>query len=717
MTDRRAVAVALMALGMVWPWPARGQSATPTVTIKRASPPPLIDGRLDDAIWKDVATIDDFRQREPLEGQPASEATVVRVAYDDTRLYFAVEMHSADPSEIRATELRRDNTFENDDTFAILLDTYHDHRNAFVFKINARGTRFDGVVRNEGSISADWDEDWTAATVRTGTGWTAEIAIPFKVLRFRNADAQEWGLNFERTIRARNEFDYWSGWDRNFTFTHVSQAGHLGGIDRIQAAERFRLRPYALAGTRHLEAPGDGRLRGLGDIGIDDFKIAVTSNLTADLAVNPDFAQTEADTQQVNLTRYSVFFPEKRQFFVENADSLQLRTLGYAFGATPLEVFYSRRVGLSDRGEPLRILGGGKLTGRVGPYEVGFLDAQTEATGEAPSTNFLVGRVRRQVLGRSYLGAIVTNRESGDGWNRVAGGDARVVVRNHLTLSGMVARSFDSRPERDGWVRQLGADYQVDLVEARVNYIEIDPSFTPDAGYVRRHDRLLGARLAVSPRPKRGPVRQLDFISFAAVNHNTGGDLVGRSALFQVSAKLQSGDSAGPFFQNELERLPVPLVLGGVTIPAGVYNWNTIGAGIRSYRGRWITVNLDAATGSFYNGSKQTYAASLDVRPNKNMSFNPTYALNDISLPGGDFQTHLFGLRSNISFSTRLLTSAYIQYNSSGELAALQLRLNYIFRRIDNLFIVYNDTHFTGGLFADRSNRSLVAKVTYSITR
>ena len=661
-----AQGVALTAFVVVWPLPALGQSATPAVTIKRASPPPLIDGRLDDAIWKDAATIDDFRQREPLEGQPASEATVVRVAYDDTRLYFAVEMHTSDPSQIRATELRRDNTFENDDSFAILLDTYHDHRNAFVFKINARGTRFDGVVRNESGISADWDEDWTAATVLTATGWTAEIAIPFKVIRFRNADAQEWGLNFERTIRARNEFDYWSGWDRNFTFTHVSQAGHLGGIDRIQAAERFRLRPYALAGTRRLEAPGNGLLREFGDVGIDDLKIAVTSNLTADLAVNPDFAQTEADTQQVNLTRYSLFFPEKRQFFVENADSLQLRTLGYSFGATPLEVFYSRRVGLSDRGEPLRILGGGKLTGRIGPYEVGFLDAQTEAAAEAPRTNFLVGRARRQLLGRSYVGGIVTNRDGGDAWNRVVGGDARFVVRDHLTLSGMVARSFDSRPHRDGWARQLGADYQVDLVEARVNYIEIDPSFTAEAGYVRRHDRLLGARLAVSPRPKRGPVQQLDFISSIAVNHDTSGDLVGRLALLQVSAKLRAGDSAGPFFQNELERLPVPLVLGGVPIPAGVYDWNTFGAGIRSYRGRWLTVDLDAATGSFYNGTKQTYGGSLDVRPNKNMSFNPTYSFNDISLPGGDFQTHLFGLRSNISFSTRLLTSAYVQYNSSG---------------------------------------------------
>ncbi|MDP2390520.1 MAG: DUF5916 domain-containing protein, partial [Acidobacteriota bacterium] len=353
--------------------------------------------------------------REPDEGGDASEPTTVRIAYDQSNLYIGAVLDDSLPAEIRASELRRDNPLDSDDTFSVLLDTYHDHRNAFVFRVNPRGTRFDALVRNESRFYyADWDEQWTAAATLTDTGWSVEIAIPFKILRFTGAAAQTWGLNFERVIKRRNEMAYWSGWSRNYAFQNVSQAGHLAGLADIKQAERVRLRPYFLGGAESLDAVATPTgTRRITEIGIDDLKWQATSTLTADLAVNPDFAQTEVDAQQVNLTRFSLFFPEKRQFFIEGADSLRMGVGLLHFGPPPLELFYSRNIGLSNQGTPITIPVGGKLTGKVGGFDIGVLSAQTDDTDRQAGENFSVGRIRKEVLGRSYIGAIVTNRQGG----------------------------------------------------------------------------------------------------------------------------------------------------------------------------------------------------------------------------------------------------------------------------------------------------------------
>ena len=333
----------------------------PTTQALKVTAPPKLDGRLDDPIWQKAAVISGFKQREPEEGRDASEPTTVRIAYDQSHLYIGAVLTDSMPAEIRASEQRRDNTLDSDDTFSVLLDTYHDHRNAFVFRVNPQGTRFDALVRNESRFYyADWDEQWTAAAVLTDTGWSVEIAIPFKILRFTGAAAQTWGLNFERVIKRRNEMAYWAGWGRDFAFQNVSQAGQLGGLTDLKQAERLRLRPYFLGGAESLDAVATPTgTRRITEIGIDDLKWQATSTLTADLAVNPDFAQTEVDAQQVNLTRFSLFFPEKRQFFIEGADSLRMGVGLLHFGPPPLELFYSRNIGLSNQGTPITIPVGG----------------------------------------------------------------------------------------------------------------------------------------------------------------------------------------------------------------------------------------------------------------------------------------------------------------------------------------------------------------------
>ena len=692
----------------------------PEVGAVRATQPPVIDGRLDDAAWRNASVVSAFRQKEPDEGADATEATRVRVLFDQANLYIGVELLDRDPSQILASELRRDNLLESDDTFAVLLDTYHDHRNAFLFRVNPRGTRFDGIIRNENrNINADWDEAWTAAAAITAEGWTAEIVIPFRVLRFSGERDQRWGINFERIIRRKNEAAYWAGWDRNYSFYHVSQAGHLSGLSDVRQAERIRVRPYVVSGVEQLDAvstpAGASAVR---EVGIDDLKFALTSNLTADLSLNPDFAQTEVDAQRVNLTRYSLFFPEKRQFFIEGAESLRMGVGLLHFGPPPLEMMYSRSMGLSDRGEPTPILAGGKLTGKMAGFDLGLLNVQADRKGTQPARNFSVARIRKELLGRSYVGAIATNRAGSGAFNRVAGADARFVFKEHLVVAGLAARSFASRSSGARWARQLGAEWTDDRIEAGANYLEVDPGFDPGVGFVRRHDRMMGTRVSLKPRPRGSLVRQFDITPSLVFYHDHGGTLVQRDAKFIVGTAFQSGDRIEVAAERYLERFQQPFAIGsGVVVPIGLYTWNNCRVTARSFTGRIVNRNATVDVGEFYGGTKRSLDMGTDLRPSKNLSLNLSYAVNDVALPTGTFRTHLVGVRWNVSFTTSLLTSAYLQYNSAGELAAVQVRLNYIFRTIDNIYLVFNDTRFTGGAFADRDNRSLVLKATYSVSR
>jgi hypothetical protein len=698
---------------------AGAQPAAPQAQALKITTPPRIDGRLDDASWKGAAEIADFKQREPDEGVAASERTRVRILYDQANLYIGAELTDSDAAAIRASELRRDNTLESDDTFAVLLDTYLDNRNAFVFRVNPRGTRFDALVRNESRFYySDWDEQWTAAAVVTDTGWSVEIAIPFKILRFRNAATQTWGVNFERVIKRKNEMAYWAGWSRNYSFQNVSQAGRLAGLADIRQAERLRLRPYVLAGGEDLDAvTTPSGARRITEAGIDDLKWQATSTLTADLAANPDFAQTEVDAQQVNLTRFSLFFPEKRQFFIEGADSLRMGVGLLHFGPPPLEMVYTRNIGLSSAGTPITIPVGAKLTGKVAGFDVGVLSAQTQDTAAQDGENFSIARVRKEVLGRSYIGAIATNRQGGGARNLLVGADARFTFFNYLNVMGMAARAEDrGRPGQ--WAKQLGAEWRDDRFELGANYIDIDPAFNAGIGYVRVRERLTGVRASFKPRPRRWRVRQFELTPSSVWYHDAEGVQRSRESNMTFATAFETGDRIEIVPFDSYERVVRPLPLGsGVSVARGEYDWRGVTTTVRTFNGRKASGSVSVSSGGFYDGSKRTVTMAGDLRPNRMLSFNPSYQINDVDLSAGAFVTHLFGLRANLSFSNNLLTSAFLQYNSAGQLAATQIRVNYIFRTIDNLYVVYNESRYTAGAFDGRANKSLVMKVTYSLHR
>jgi len=719
----RVVLLSLLVLpaGLLAQASTSNDPAAPVAEARRTAAAPAIDGLLDEPAWASVPAVSEFRQKDPTEGAPASEATQVRILYDDSFLYIGVHLLDSDPSLIRASELRRDNELESDDSFTIVLDSHHDHRNAFLFRVNPRGTRFDALIRNESfRIFTEWDEDWTVAATIGEAGWTAEIAIPFNILRFSGDQEQLWGVNFERRIKRKNESDYWTSWNRDFDFFQVSQAGHLRGLSEIRPSERLRIRPYFLGGYESLGTLDPPRSRRQWEAGLDDVKISLHSNLTADLTLNPDFAQTEVDDLQVNLTRFSLFFQEKRQFFIEGSDLFRMRIRFYHFGPPPLEPFYSRRIGLSEDREPIPVLGGGKLTGKVAGFDLGLLNMQTDQYKDQPGENFAVARVRKEIFGRSYIGGIFTNRQGGAEWNRVAGADAAFVLLDHLTVGGMLAKSATRGVQSQQSVWNAGFEWQSDFFDAGANYLKVDPNFNPGIGFVRRHDRLAGARVSFKPRPGGNAggnlIRQFTITPGLVFFHDDAGLLRSRSGRFETSAIFQSGDVLALNLENLAERLTEPFrIHPTLTLPPGLYEWNEAELVFDSYNGRKVSATAALTLGSFYNGTKRSVSLTGDYRPSQNLSFEPSYEFNDADLDQGGFRTHLVGLRTNVSFTTNLLAAAFVQFNSADELAAIQLRLNYIFRSIDNFYVVYNETRLTEGPYAGRTDRSLILKITYSL--
>ena len=457
-------------------------------------------------------------------------------------------------------------------------------------------------------------------------------------------------------------------------------------------------------------------------MGIDDLKLAFTSNLTADLTINPDFAQTEVDQQRVNLTRFSLFFPEKRQFFIEGGGAMRAGINMLHFGPPPLELFYSRRVGLAG-GAPQSILGGGKLTGKAAGFDVGFLSVRTDAIEGSenetrPGETFLVGRVRKEILGRSYVGGVATRREGGGTYNQVLAADANFVLAEHLQVGAMLARSFEPGAGGERWVRHAAAQWRDDFLQAGFNVLDISSDFNPGVGFVMRRERMMGGSMALRPRPGSELVRQFEISPSVVFFHDDERNLKTRRAGVRLSTFFESGDQVQLDLRNWVEVLDAPFsISSGVTLTEGRHDWSAASVTLRTFNGRVVQGTVTGEFGNFWTGTKRSVSMSGNARPNPNLSLEPSYSFNDVDLPEGSFNTHLIGLRTNFSVTGSLLTSAFMQYNSSGDLAALQVRVNYIFRQIDNVYLVYNLTRFTDRTYDGLSNRSLVLKVTYSLHR
>ena len=453
-----------------------------------------VDGVLDEPAWDVAPVAGDFTQHQPNTGAPAQYRTEVRFLYDDDNLYVGAINFDPEPELATVNDVTEDFNFGSSDIFGLILDSLDDDRSGYLFNVNPGGGRIDAQITNDSQTNTDWDAVWDVQTTRNGDVWIAEYRIPFRTLRFANAPVQEWGLNMQRHVRRFNESSHWSPLPTRNQMTRVSMAGRLEGLEGIRQGRNLKIKPFAVAGFSQTRPNGNPFGEWSTDQDYDggvDVKYGLTQSLTLDATYRTDFAQVEVDEQQVNLTRFNLFFPEKREFFLENAGTFNFGTTGGGFrfgGEENVIPFFSRRIGLGRQGTPIPIVGGARVTGQVGRYDVGFLTMKTESTGTTPSNTYTVGRVKQNLLENSWVGGLVTNRDStlvGD-YNRVYGADAHFRFFNRLDLDAYIMGSATPGLDGKNQARKFAAEWRDEELVIEGGYHTVQANFNPELGFVRR---------------------------------------------------------------------------------------------------------------------------------------------------------------------------------------------------------------------------------------
>jgi hypothetical protein len=697
--------------------------------------PPEIDGVLNDPEWNFAERVTDFMQREPDNSQPASERTEVRMLYDDEALYFAFYLYDSEPDKIIARELRRDDSLRTDDTIAVLLDTFHDRRNAYLFRINPLGTQYDAEYRNERNINADWDERWDAAVTITDEGWFAEFRIPLSSLRY-NTGSHVWGIDFKREIRRKNEEDNWSNYQRGFQFNQVSQAGSLVGLRELGLTQRFRFQPYVSGSGSQFNATDEPITDTDGSLGVENFRVQITSNLTADFTANTDFAQVEDDSERVNLTRFPLFFPEKREFFLESSSSFGFGSSGGGrggFGRSPaVSLFHSRNIGLVG-GEPVPMRYGAKLTGKVGNTNIGFLNAQTGDSDfelledRIPGQNYTVLRVKQDVLERSTVGVIFTNAQGADSYNRVAGVDASFRFFDYFAIGGEVAgviadEGLEADLERadNPITGRFGVGWNSDLWNVSGTYQRVDEDFRTDLGFIRRRDIANQSyRLGWNPRPGFAPaIRQFRFSGSFNKLSDIDGNFLEQKAGFSANMSLQSGDRIDFSIGRDQERLDRVFFVSfkdNIFVLPGDYETTDYSLNFNSFSARKVSGRLRMSWGDYWDGTRTSYSPGGTFRFNQKFTLSPSYSYNHIELPTGVFDTHTVSTRVTYNFNARWLTNSLVQYNSVSGRMSVYARLRYVLTEIDSFYLVYKNTTLWDEVYNGIADHQLIAKMTYSI--
>jgi hypothetical protein len=674
---------------------AQEEAARKSLAAARRTSPVELDGALTEGAWQAAQPIADFVQQEPHIGEPSTERTEVRVLFDEEGIYFGVTCSDSRPGGVLARELRRDNSFSNDDRFEIVLDTYHDHRNAFHFVINPLGTQYDALITDEGQdVNREWDERWYSETRIDSSGWTAEIMIPFTTLRSREG-VETWGVNFQRTIRSKDEFVYWTSWDRDFTFAQVSQAGHLTGLSGVHTGLKLRIKPYGLGGFKETPVGRDLETDSINDVGIEVMKFSLTTGLTAEVTVNTDFAQTEVDDAVVNLTRFPVFFPEKREFFLEGAGTFEFGLGGRRGGEVErnLHMYFSRRIGLTDDRREVPIIAGAKLIGRLVGSDIGFLNIQTDDFEGTPANNYTVLRAKRNILSRSNVGIFASNRQSsGSDYNRVFGGEANFTVLKNTDIKGFLSRSFTSTREGNSWAGRAKYNWFSDIHEAFLEQLYIGDQFQHDIGFLQRRGiQRTNAIYVWEPRPDRFNIRNFVFRNELVYLTNLDRHLLQRDQIFQATARFNNDDAMRFNTLYRFDRLEAPFeIASGIVLPPGDYNFRDYFFEQEGSPKRVLSGRVRVGGGDFYSGTRTYVTLTPSFKPIQYLSLEPSYEFNDVSLKEGDFTTHVLNARLNVNLSNRWLTTTLVQYDSASRRNTVFFRLNYIYRPGDDLFVVFN---------------------------
>ncbi|MGI9627101.1 MAG: DUF5916 domain-containing protein [Longimicrobiales bacterium] len=674
----------------------------PTLEARRASGPIQLDGVLDDEAWSQADSTDGvFYQTIPSQGIQSRERTVVRVLYDDEKLYVGALLHDRDPTALVAAGLEQDFATQNSDIFGVALDTYWDRQNAFLFAINPAGAVFDAQAFNDQqSVNRAWEGVVEVSTSVHEVGWTVELAIPITTLRFDQVEGpQTWGMNFSRRIRRISEDSSWSPLSRQFRIYKMSRAGTLTGLEGLRQGRNLWVKPF-ITGVRT-----DGRgIPTNEDIdGGLDLKWGMTPRLTLDVTALTDFSQVEVDAQQINLSRFSLFFPEKRDFFLENDgifsfQDARVRNFRTGSGPENFKLFHSRRIGLSSDRTPVPIAGGARLTGRVGDYAIGLLNMQTRNDPAFPGENFSVVRLRKNVLGSSDIGLMVVNRQgtgtgiSGD-YNRSAGVDANLrLAGGRMLLNSYAAVSDEPDVSTDRLTGAAEVAWRDPLWDASALVKAVGENFNPGIGFVSRQGIRQGyVTVGAHPQPNIPRINELN--PYVEVNFFTDGDWTLESREIKPGFGITFLDSGvlSIDYSQSYERLVGPTPIAGIDVPAGEYDFGAFSASYQSDGGRPVSGSLGATVGDFFDGDRTSLNGGLALRPNAHWFLEGTFQHNRLTLAGQSFDANLWGGRLRYGHNTRTFLSAFVQYNQAAEQLQSNVRFNLIHGPLSDIFLVYSE--------------------------
>ncbi|MCG6954499.1 MAG: carbohydrate binding family 9 domain-containing protein, partial [Gemmatimonadetes bacterium] len=694
-----------------------GQTSEPsTVVALRTQDGIRLDGDLREPAWQRAQRVSNFTQSELDFGAPATEKTEVAVVFDHDALYIGFWGYDSDPDGIRANEMARDFSWGADDNFEVVLDPFDDHRNGYLFVTNPNGARADALIAG-GDRNEDWDGVWDVRTRRTAEGWFAEMRIPFSTLRFPPEGGRPWGINFERNIRRLRQQVLWQGWSRDYDLETLSRAGSLAGINGISGTRLAEARPYGIGGVEWAGAEGRSGVRSAGldmaFLPVPSWKLQVT--------VRPDFAQVESDHEQVNLTRFSLFYPEKRTFFLEGSEFFAF-DLGH-----DVEPFYSRRIGLAADRSEIPILGGVRVLGKSGATSLGAMALRTEAEGAEPATTFGVVRWKRDVLDESSVGILAVGRRDPGRTSATYGFDLRYATsalfgEREFAAGLSVAQTYDSGAEtRYGLAHRLFVEYPNDFVEFSASWSRADSAFDPRVGYVRRVGfQLFDTELSFHPRPAFLPfVKQLEIKPFETswyIDDHSGALQSMQTEVVPLAFTLKSGDDFELNFQRRADHPDVPFELfEGVEIPVGTYWTSRWEVQVESYRARPLSGQLEVNEGTFYGGRRLEATLSARWKAGRHVGLSGEYARNRITLGQSRFLVDEATARVDFAVSPRLFGALSGQWNNEDDEIIVNFRLNWIPEPGSDLYLVVNQSADTRDIFWVPTHTAVVSKLVWRI--